>query len=279
VALLESTSTKDLPIGIFDSGVGGLTVAKAILKRMPSEHLLYFGDTAHMPYGDRSADHILEYSRRIADFLYQKGIKLLVIACNSASAVSFLALQQEYKGIIDVVGVIRPVVSYVVKHNINKLGIIGTKATIAAGTHEKLIKAVKPEQEICTVATPLLAPMIEEGFFNNMISQSVIDNYLSCEELCDIDALVLACTHYPLIKQEINLFYKNKVDLIDPSEIVADYVFDVLHQRDLLATDKKQDDLFFVSEHTDNFEQTTQLFYGKKVNIQEVNIWNQTDNL
>ena len=260
---------KNQPIGIFDSGIGGLTVAKAIRDLLPHESILYFGDTEHMPYGDRSPEHIVAYSRHIADFLLRKGAKMLVIACNSASAVAYQTLKDYYAGDVDVVGVIEPVTQYVTRHAFRKVGIIGTKATIGSHVHEQMLKAANPSMRVVSLATPLLAPMIEEGFFNNKISQTVINSYLSNWRFRGIQALVLACTHYPLIKKEILRYYHKQVEVIDTTEIVATAVQQSLQEHGLLRTSGKSSASFFVSEYTESFERTTRIFYGSQVPIVE----------
>lgn len=265
------------PIGLFDSGVGGLTVARAISQLLPHETLIYFGDTAHMPYGERSNEHILLYSTRIADFLVEQGAKMLVIACNSASAVAFDQLKEKYRGQLDVVGVIAPVVDYLLHHAFHKIGIIGTKATIGSQQHEKRLKLSKPEQAVSAVPTPLLAAMVEEGFINNDISRSVIKAYLSNKSLVDIDAIVLACTHYPLIKQDIADYYHGEVAVIDTTEIVAEAVKCSLSAQGLLNTQRNKPDRFYVSEYTEAFEKTARLFYGEEVRIEEVDLWNESN--
>lgn len=264
------------PIGLFDSGVGGLTVARAISHLLPEETLIYFGDTAHMPYGERSMEHIILYSTRIAEFLVEQGAKMLVIACNSASAVAFDVLREKYKGHLDVVGVIVPVVNYLLEHEFQKIGIIGTKATISSQQHEKRLKLAKPEQAVAAVPTPLLAAMVEEGFVNNEISRSVIKAYLSDKSLQHIDAIVLACTHYPLIKNDIEQYYGHQVAVIDTTEIVAEAVRQSLLQARLLNPKRQDPDTFYVSEFTEAFEKTARLFYGEAVQIQEVDLWNET---
>ncbi|MBU3676923.1 MAG: glutamate racemase [Chitinophagaceae bacterium] len=264
------------PIGLFDSGVGGLTVARAISQLLPHETLIYFGDTAHMPYGERSNEHIMLYATRIAEFLVEQGAKMLVIACNSASAVAFDVLKEKYRGQLDVVGVIAPVVDYLLAHHYEKIGIIGTKATIGSQQHEKRLKLARPEQPVAAVPTPLLAAMVEEGFVNNEISRSVIKAYLSHRSLSGIDAIVLACTHYPLIKQDITDYYKHQVDVIDTTEIVAEAVKASLLAQGLLNTTRTASDRFYVSEYTEAFEKTARLFYGEAVRIEEVDLWNET---
>lgn len=263
---------KTQPIGIFDSGIGGLTVAKALNALMPNESLLYFGDTEHMPYGDRSPEHICGYSESIVKFLIHKGAKIIVIACNSASSVAYQLLKEKYQGKIDVVGVISPVVDYIISKDFKKVGIIGTKATIGSKNHENLLKEQKPSIKVAALATPLLAPMIEEGFFNNSISQTIINSYLSNWRFKGIQSMVLACTHYPLIKKEILKYYHNSVEVIDTTEIVAKEVMASLEAQKLLNTGKKGKDRFYVSEFTESFERTTKIFYGKHVGIEEVKL-------
>lgn len=261
-------------IGVFDSGIGGLTVAKAIAKALPNESICYFGDTEHMPYGDKSAQHILGYCDRIAEFLISKKVKILVIACNSASSIAYYYLKEKYKNQIDVISVITPVARYIAEKNYKKVGIIGTKATIKSKAHEVKITAINNNIKVASVSTPLLAGMIEEGFYNNKISQTIINSYLKHTRLKDIQALVLACTHYPLIKKEVRAYYKKQIEIIDPSEIVAKWVVDSLTASNLLNDGNKKSDTFYVSEFTESFAKSTKIFYAKKVKIIEVDMWN-----
>ncbi|MBL7765340.1 MAG: glutamate racemase [Chitinophagaceae bacterium] len=260
------------PIGVFDSGIGGMTVARAIQNMLPHEAMIYFGDTEHMPYGDRSADHIMGYSEKITEFLISRGAKIIVIACNSASAVACETLREKYRGQIDVIGVISPVVDYITSRPYKKVGIIGTKATIGSHIHERLIREQSPAMKVAALATPLLAPMIEEGFYNNSISQTIINSYLSNWRFKGVEAMVLACTHYPLIKKEILKYYQKHVDVVDTTEIVAEAVRKSLSEQKLLYTGKKKPDHFYVSEYTESFEKTTRIFFAKQVKIEEVEI-------
>ena len=171
--------SSSLPIGIFDSGIGGLTVANAIRKILPNEQLIYFGDTAHMPYGDKSPEAVKFYSLKIAKFLLDKKCKMIVIACNTASAHAFHELVHFLGERIPIINVIDPVVDLMVqKGNAQKIGVIGTKSTIRSDIYAKKFKAANPDIQVSSLATPLLAPMIEEGFFNNNISKTVINSYL-----------------------------------------------------------------------------------------------------
>lgn len=264
--------TAENPIGIFDSGIGGLTVANAVLKSLPKESLIYFGDTAHLPYGDKSPETIKRYSSVITDFLLQKEVKLIIIACNSASSVAFEHVQEiASKNDITVVNVIDPVVRYITQHKYQKVGIIGTRATIGSQIFPQKIQLKNPQIQVSSLATPLLAPMIESGFIKGNISSAVVENYLNDPILQDIDSLVLACTHYPLIKKEISQFYQNagkKVEILATNEIVAEYVKKVLESNKLVANGHKDDHHFFVSDYTDTFAETTRLFYKKEVDLQ-----------
>jgi len=257
------------PIGIFDSGIGGLTVANAISKLLPNEQLVYFGDTAHLPYGDKSFDLIRSYASSITDFLLnEKHCKAIVIACNTASAAAYHLLRDQYKGTVPIINVIDPMIEAIIADDsIQKLGIIATKTTVASGVYQEKLSRRKPSLPYAALATPLLASMIEEGFYNDKISHAVLDSYLANEQLADIDALVLACTHYPLIKQEIDEYYHHQVKLFDSAEVVANKLKLIL-EKEFLATDKKAaEDEFFVSDYTESFARTTAIFWGKEVKL------------
>ena len=168
------------PIGIYDSGIGGLTVAQAITKLMPGEDIIYFGDTAHLPYGDKSEAAIQAYSVKIAEVLLKQGCKVIVIACNSASSAAYELLKEYVRKDAHIINVIDPMVDYVARHySNNKVGLIGTKRTIASGVYAARVADAGKNISLKSLATPLLAPMIEEGFFNNQISHEIIAQYLS----------------------------------------------------------------------------------------------------
>lgn len=267
------------PIGIFDSGIGGLTVANAVSKLLPNEQLIYFGDTAHMPYGDKSKELIRSYATTITDFLlYQKKCKAIVIACNTASAAAYEVLRDHYKGVVPVINVIDPMIEAVIADDeIKKVGIIATKTTVTSGVYQEKLTRRKPALQYSAFATPLLASMIEEGFYNNNISHAVLQNYLGNEALNGIDALVLACTHYPLIKNEIAAFYNHQVKIFDSAEVVAQKLKWVLEKEQLLSSSKAGEDIFYVSDYTESFERATQIFFGHKINLNLCNIWKRND--
>jgi len=264
----------NIKIGIFDSGIGGLTVAKEVKKALPEIPIVYFGDTAHLPYGDKSKEAVMSYCIGIGDFLVSKGCTHIIIACNTASAYGYKPLKKHLKNVAKVYDVITPVVHYISTHYTEKkVGIIATKGTTKSRIYPRKINAKNPLINVSSCATPLLAPMIEEGFFNNNISKTIIHNYLSKKELKNIDVLTLACTHYPLIEQAINGFYKKKVKILNSAVIVATHVKAKIK---IGSPNIPIEDLFYVSDFTPSFQQSAQLFFGKKISLFKNNIWRKT---
>ncbi|MBN2611443.1 MAG: glutamate racemase [Bacteroidales bacterium] len=264
----------DQPIGIFDSGVGGLTVANAIRHLLPDESLIYFGDTAHLPYGDKSKETITYYSEHIAAFLLEQQCKIIVIACNTASANAYEDVVKLIGNQALVVNVIDPVVEYITsQENISTIGVIGTKGTINSGTYEAKIKNTSPRLSVVSMATPLLVPMIEEGFIFDDISNAIIRSYLSKKELNGIDSLILGCTHYPIIKNQINKFYNFKVNIIDSSKIVAMNLRKVLLANKLVNTGGNTQMRFYVSDYTDYFKAISKLFFEEDILLEKLNLW------
>lgn len=263
------------PIGIYDSGIGGLTVAHAITQILPGEDIIYFGDTAHLPYGDKSEAAIQAYSVKIADVLMKKGCKVIVIACNSASSAAYELLKEYVRKDAHIVNVIDPMIDHVsLQYPDKNVGLIGTKRTVASGIYAARLAETGKGILIKSLATPLLAPMIEEGFFNNQISHEIISQYLSDSSLNEIDSLILACTHYPLIKKEINQFYGGKVNILDSAEIVAMALKDHLVSNNLINENNQSTRRFFVSDYTPSFEASTRLFFGKIVHLEQQRLWN-----
>lgn len=264
---------RNTPIGIFDSGIGGLTVAAAVAKALPEESIIYFGDTAHLPYGEKSATSILAYVEGIADFLLDQGCKMLIIACNSASAVAYETLKVKLEGKVDIVDVISPLVELVGTQDFKKVGVIATKATVRSDVYPLKLHQLCPNMEVVSLATGMLAAMIEEGFVNNEISQVVLHNYLTYPDFEDIDALLLACTHYPLIRPEIQAFYAGKVAVFDSVDAVVKRVNYLLDQSDLRNLEKTSGaHHFYVSEYTHSFEKATTIFYQQQLRL-EVASW------
>ncbi len=262
------------PIGVFDSGIGGLTVAHAIKKLLPGEHMIYFGDTAHLPYGDKSEAAIQAYSVRIADVLLRKGCKVIVIACNSASSAAYELLKEYVRRDTHIINVIDPMVDLVAtSYPEKRIGLIGTKRTVQSGVYARKIDELSLGISLHSLATPLLAPMIEEGFVNNQISHEIIAQYLSDPMLEGIEALILACTHYPLIKKEISAYYDNRVAILDSSEVVAAALKRYLHENDLINEDSDGADHFLVSDFTESFESTARIFFRKAVHLEKHALW------
>ncbi len=266
---LENTQA----IGVFDSGIGGLTVANAIINHLPNEQIIYFGDTAHLPYGDKSADAIRYYSLKIVKFLLEKQCKMIVIACNSASSAAYKVLLDFFEGQALFVNVVDPLVDAVAKQNYKKVGVIATKATTRSNIYKHKLLELQPSLKVNSLATPLLAPMIEEGYCNDSISDAIIEKYLSDPSLDDIDALLLACTHYPLIRNNVEAFFKNKVNIYDSTDVVAKVVEEKLKHFDLLNPANKKEHQFYVSDYTPSFEETTQVFYNQKIALEYCPIW------
>jgi len=262
------------PIGIFDSGIGGLTVANAIHQLLPNESLIYFGDTAHFPYGGKSADAIKYYSIRIADFLLEQKCKTIVIACNTASSLAYEAVKKHIKNKVQLINVIDPVVNKICKEYKNcKIGVIGTQGTIKSDMYARKIKAKNLSLEVNSLATPLLAPMIEEGFFNNKISRTIINSYLSKPKLKKIQAIILACTHYPLIQKEIEEFYRNKIEIVNSAQIVAEALKNKLAEENLLNKKTSSKHHFYISDYTNSFEESAKLFFKGKLKLEHYPLW------
>ena len=268
-------SKNQKPIGIYDSGIGGLTVMRAVKQLLPQEDIIYFGDTAHLPYGDKSTEAIQSYSVKIANFLLSQECKIILIACNSASAAAFKLLREYVGSKASVLNVIDPMVSLVAEKYAGKIvGLIGTKQTVLSNVYAKKINDLGLGITLKSLATPLLAPMIEEGYAGRNILESIITDYLSDEKLSNIEALILGCTHYPLIKSQIESYYKEQVMVLDSSEVVAKSLRGLLEMQNLLNQQEKDGkSIFFVSDFTQSFESTTQLFFGETVQLQHYPLW------
>tara|TARA_B100001758_G_scaffold247951_1_gene268978 strand:+ start:12701 stop:13501 length:801 start_codon:yes stop_codon:yes gene_type:complete len=264
---------KNSPIGIFDSGIGGLTVANAIKKELPNEKIIYFGDTEHLPYGEKSKEAIQNFSKKIISFLVKKKCKIIVIACNSASSVADNSIYNICKG-VPVFNVIDPVITEITRVCSNyNIGVIGTKATIGSKVYEKKIKKLCKNANVNSLATPLLAPMIEEGFINEEISHTIINNYLSNPLLKNIDHLILACTHYPLIHNEIKNYYNGQIHVIDSAYIIAKHIKNVLKKNNLLSTKSDKKHHFYVSNYTISFEKSAKFFFKEDIKLEEIGLF------
>jgi glutamate racemase len=264
----------DGPIGIFDSGVGGLTVASAVKQLLPGESILYYGDTAHLPYGDKSPEAILYYSKKITDFLVEHECKVILAACNTISATVYDELSRYTGGRAIPVNVIDPVVSSVVRlYHDSHIGVIGTKNTISSGAYPEKIKKLNPDARVTSVATPLLVPMIEEGFVYDDISNAIIRAYLSNGKLDGIQTLILGCTHYPIIRNQIRKYYDFRVEVVDSAMIVAAHLKEILESAKLTSRNGKSTDKFFVSDHTEYFGKIAGIFFEKEISLEKVDLW------
>ncbi|HIJ59610.1 MAG TPA: glutamate racemase [Nitrospirae bacterium] len=241
------------PIGIFDSGVGGLTVLKEIKKLLPQEEIVYLGDTARVPYGTRSEDTIIKYSHECAEFLLKYNIKLLVIACNTASAISLEMIKERYS--IPIIGVIKPGASAaVIKTKTLKVGVIGTEATIRSNAYTNAIKSINQEIEVFSKPCPLFVPLVEEGWSDTDVAEMTARKYLETLISKDVDTLVLGCTHYPLLKKVIQNVMGQGVALVDSAIETAKVVREILQQYDLIAHKKEGDLEIFVTDSVERFK-------------------------
>lgn len=272
--ILGMSITKNNPIGVFDSGLGGLTVAKAINNVLPGEGMIYFGDTAHLPYGDKSKDTIIQYATQIADFLLKRQCKVIVIACNSASANAYDEIVKQVAGKVHILNVIDPVVEYIVETEYKQIGVIGTKSTIDSNTYVDKIHERKKGLYVLSMPTPLFVPMIEEGFIFDDISNAIIRTYLSRHEISGIESLILGCTHYPIIKHQINKFYNFEVDIVDSGKIVANSLKEFLAQNNLLndASSGSPDLKFYVSDLTHYFKLISKMFFEEEIDLEKLTL-------
>jgi len=256
-------------IGIFDSGIGGLTVARAIKDLCPNISLLYVGDTAHMPWGDKSKAHIISYSRKITEFLVEQGCNIIVVACNTASCNALADITKEFDN-IHFFNVIDPIILFLRDSQYFKnsnLGIIGTKQTIRSGAYQRKITELllnsANSMNIKALATPLLVPLVEEGLVDNHATNLILEQYLTQLNLPDKSVLILGCTHYPLIKDNIKKYYNNMqqdITIIDGSFLVAQQVKDFLHNNQVSYNDTVSN--FYVTDDSEFFVQIANKFFG-----------------
>jgi glutamate racemase len=208
------------PIGVFDSGIGGLTVVREMIGQLPNESIIYFGDTARMPYGPKSPDTVLRYSREITSYLLAEGVKALVVACNTATAHALPALREEFA--IPIIGVIEPGArAAVASTKSNRIGVIGTAGTIKSRAYEKEIKKLLPNANVTAQACALFAPLVEEGWLDSEVTRAVARNYLAPIVSAEVDTLVLGCTHYPLIKALLRRVAPAHVSIVDSAHSTA----------------------------------------------------------
>ena len=263
-ATTKSDARADAGIGIFDSGVGGLTVLHRLLETVPHENLLYLGDTARHPYGTKSAAVVTRYSIENTEFLVDKGVKMIVVACNSASAVALDALRERFT--VPVIGVIEPGARAAIAATRNrKVGVIGTEATIASGSYTRALRALDPDLEIYTRACPLFVPLAEEGWVENDVARQAAALYLASLRQSRIDTLVLGCTHYPLLARTIADYLGPEVQLIDSATETAREVVATLAAHALARRAGGGSASFFVTDVPDRFTKIGGRFLGATV--------------
>ncbi|NLF95196.1 MAG: glutamate racemase [Candidatus Riflebacteria bacterium] len=253
------------PIGIFDSGIGGLTVFKEIREMLPHEDLIYFGDTARVPYGSKSVQVVRRFSAEIAAFLALQNVKMLVIACNTASALALSTLKTETS--LPVIGVIDPGVRAAVKGaGEGPVGVIGTRATIASGAYQERISRLRCNLRVVARACPLLVPIVEENLMHSDIARMALEMYLGDFKKQQVSSLILACTHYPLLKDLIGNFFEGKTLLIDSARETAIEVREVLQARRInTASTQAGRETYFVSDSPQAFSDIAADFLGRPV--------------
>lgn len=256
------------PIGVFDSGVGGLTVVKELNRLLPNEKIIYFGDTGRVPYGNKSKETIIHYSLQVAYFLMKKKIKMLVVACNTASSVSLPTLKRHFH--IPIIGVIEPgAKSAIETTGNNKIGVIGTLGTVRSNAYKKALKKIKGNVNVFQDPCPLFVHLAEDGWNKNKIAQMVSDEYLKSINTKNIDTLILGCTHYPLLKDVIQKSVGRKVQLIDSGRETAKEVKSILEKKHLVNSHKmteKNHSVFYVSDFPHKFKEVSQRFLSKDLN-------------
>ncbi len=264
-----------LPIGIFDSGLGGLTVLKELQHLLPNESFIYVGDTAHVPYGNKSKDAVIRYSNKITSFLASHNVKLIVIACNTASSVAKNQLQEKFK--FPIIDVITPLYDHLCsyeKNTINKVGIIGTYNTINSQSYNEIIYKYDKNVKIISKACPLFVPIIEEGFHNHNVARGVCQEYLSDFNSEKIDLLVLGCTHYPIMADTIKQVLVNDISIVDSALTTAEYVkkFIIKNQLDNQTTAHNSTQIL-VTDKAPQFKEFAQKFLlSNQLNIKEINL-------
>ena len=246
----------DAPIGVFDSGVGGLTVVREIMRQIPDERIVYFGDTARVPYGSKSKDTIIRYSRQIIRFLRQQDVKAIVVACNTASAQALDEIEKEID--IPIIGVVKPGAKVAAEATRNgKIGVIGTEGTIGSHIYSRYINELNPSAEVLGKACPLFVPLVEEGLLHDPVTDEIAMRYLSSLIDSGIDTLVLGCTHYPLIRSTVGKVMGDSVTLVNPAYETARELREMLVRENLQNTVKPElgsnQYQFFVSDAADKF--------------------------
>lgn len=263
------------PIGVFDSGLGGLTCVREIMKIMPDEDVIYFGDTGRVPYGTRGKDTLLKYVRQDIRFLEQFDIKMIIIACGTASSAALPVVDDEFKS--DIIGVVEPAAKMAVKATKNKrIGVLGTTGTVKSGKYPEYIRQICPDAEVFQKACPMFVPLVESGYADSDVTKIIAEDYLKEIKEKNIDTLILGCTHYPLIKEVIGEIMGEGVTLIDSGAAAADWAYEQLKSKDMLnkGSKKSAEYKYFVSDATDDFVALGSMFLSRQINenVEKVDI-------
>jgi glutamate racemase len=269
------------PIGVFDSGLGGLTVVREIFRFMPGERIVYLGDTARLPYGARSDKAIMTFSKQDTHFLLSKDIKMIVVACNTASSVALDAIRKCVSE-IPVIGVVLPGCKAAVTRTANKkIGVIGTAATIRANAYGNSIKSLDPDIKVYTKACPLFVPLVEEGHITTDITQIVAQYYLYGLVDTGIDCLILGCTHYPLLMEVIQSTVGNRIEVLDSALWTAKETQDILDALDARSshdTNGFEQSFFYITDYTPGFKRNAALFLGSEIsNVEQIQLEQLTE--
>ena len=256
-------------IGVFDSGIGGLTIVKELVKKLPDLRLIYFGDTARTPYGTKSPETIIAYAIQDTEFLLEHGAKIIVIACHSASSVATEALRERFPE-VPIFEVVSPSVRKALKITRKKvIGVIGTRATISSGIYQRKVRELDETVKVYGNACPLLVPLVEEGWLKKPETRMIVKKCLIPLKMRGIDTLVLGCTHYPVLKPVIQAKAGKRVKLVDPAEEVAEEVAAFLQENPELSArlERGGEHEFYVSDLTPSFEQVARVFMGRRVRL------------
>lgn len=264
------------PVGVFDSGVGGLTVAREIMRQLPNEKIVYFGDTARVPYGSKSKDTVLRYSRQIVRFLTTKGVKAIVVACNTASALALEEIRHEID--MPIIGVVKPGAKVAADNTVNKrVGIIATEATVNSKIYTDYIKRQNPDITVIEKACPLFAPLVEEGWLKDSVTEEVARRYLEDLQKENIDSLVLGCTHYPLLRNMIGKIMGDSVNLVNPAYETAVSLGELLEKQNIAAGNENRyaSEMydFYVSDAAEKFKRFANSILPFRIEtIEQINI-------
>ena len=260
-------------IGVFDSGIGGLTVVRALHHQLADYNIIYFGDTARTPYGTKSPETVIQYAMEDAEILLQKGAQMLVVACNSASSVATEALRERFN--VPILEVISPAVKKAVSDSKGtRVGVIGTRATVNSGIYRDKIQARRPDMKVYGQPCPLLVPLVEEGWLNKGETRKIVKKYLHPLKLKQIDVLILGCTHYPLLKTVIQTKIGKRVKVIDSSEALCDAVTAFLHEHPDVDGRLGRGGAcqFYVSDVTEQFQKIANRILKKRVTLEHIRL-------